>query len=348
MNPMAQPRPAPLPRTRTRSTALRLLTVLALMVAGGTAVPASASARTTPAAHASSGVLNPADPGARAYTIDRYRRITANEAGAFIDEAGSGDMNAAIGGAREFPNKSDYQAPHTSLLRAIKQAIGNKVLMINTATYTKDWDRANIIAAGASHMEAMNNALASDAPSRWKWMEDLLGAGAFIDLVTGYSSNWASSHTSTYPAGNNYATSAQRLKMVELANYYMVVGASPDHLALQLENTWSDPYSKLWLKAQEANIGHPRSARAVYARGTDPTGKAYTVWSREFDRALVLVRMAQGWDEQSFSNATAVTVNLPAGQQWLPLKADGTLGAAVTKVTLRNSEAMIFVKKGAL
>ena len=179
-------------------------------------------------------------------------------------------------------------------------------------------------------------------------MEDLLGAGAFIDLVTGYSSSWANSHASTYPAGSNYATSAQRLKMVELANYYMVVGARPDRFALQLENTWSDPYSKLWLKAQEANIGHPRAARAVYARGTDPTGKAYTVWSRDFDRALVLVRMAQGWDAQSFSNATAVTVTLPAGQQWLPLKADGTLGAAVTKVTLRNSEAMIFVKKGAL
>ncbi len=63
MNPMAQPRLAPPPEHGTRPATLRLLTTLALVVAGGAAVPATASARTPDAARPSTGVLNPDDPG---------------------------------------------------------------------------------------------------------------------------------------------------------------------------------------------------------------------------------------------------------------------------------------------
>ncbi len=50
----------------------------------------------------------------------------------------------------------------------------------------------------------------------------------------------------------------------------------------------------------------------------------------------------------SYVDGTAVTIPLPTTDQWLPLNADGTLGAAVTSVTLRNVEAAILVKKSRL
>ncbi len=293
-------------------------------------------------------VINPADPGAREYTIDRFRRVAAGEDGVFIDEAGSGDILGRIkGGSAELPNPADFQQPHTTLLREIKQALGNKMVMLNTATYTREWDRANILAAGAAHLEGMNDPLHAGMPSRWKYIEGLLADGAFVDFVNLYSSEWIDAHSGRYPRGN-YATSAKRLKMWELASYYMVVPASPDRFALQLENTWTKPYSSLWLKAQEINIGHPRGARHVYRTGTDRSGRPYTVYAREFDRALVLVRPTPGWDTQSHGDGTAAEIPLPSSGEWLPLRADGTLGSPVRSVTLRSAEAMILIDKSAL
>jgi len=65
---------------------------------------------------------------------------------------------------------------------------------------------------------------------------------------------------------------------------------------------------------------------------------------RDFDRALVLFRAQTGWGAQRYDDATAVTVALPTGEAWLALHPDGTLGAAVTSVKLRNADAVILIK----
>lgn len=105
------------------------------------------------------------------------------------------------------------------------------------------------------------------------------------------------------------------------------------------------PYSQIWTRAQEADIGHPTASRTILTRGADPVGQGYTLYSRDFDRALVLVRHQSGWGTQIYTDASAVTFPLPAGETWLPLNADGTVGAAVTSIKLRNSEAAILIKK---
>lgn len=289
-------------------------------------------------------LINPADPGARAYTVDRYLRVVANEEGVFIDEAASGDIMKRVTLGVELTS-SQYQTAYTSLLAQLKKAFGSKVIMLNTAEYTTDFDRANAVAAGAVHLELFNNPMYSGITSRWKWVEELLSAGVKVDMVSPYSAKWADDHSSQYPRGN-YATSGQRLNMWLLASYYMVVGQSPEGLYFHpLAPNWDTPFAQYWFKALEANIGHPTGQRSVLARGTDATGQGYTIHQREFDRALVLIRTQQGWNTQSYLDATAVEVTLPSGEQWLPLHADGTLGAAVTKVKLRNSEAMILVKQ---
>jgi hypothetical protein len=292
-------------------------------------------------------MINPSDPGARAYTIDRYRRLAQGKSGVFVDEAASGDILPRVRGAVEF-SEGRYQADYTSLLGEIKKVYGSKMLMLNTAEYTKDFDRANAIAAGAVHLEKYNNPLKTQMNLRWNWIEELRSNGVAVDLVNPYSSAWADQHSTEYPRGN-YATSGQRMHMWELASYYMVVGQNPDGLFFHLlAPNWTTPLDDYWLPAIEANIGHPVGARDDSRQGTDPTGQVYTIYSREFERALVLIRTQRGWGAQNYKDATAVEVSLPPGESWLPLHADGTLGAAVTKVKLRNSESLILIKKSKL
>ena len=291
-------------------------------------------------------IINPADEGARSYQVDRFQRITANESGAFVDEASS-DMTGHTSGTIEFPAASDFEAPQTQTFAAIKRGLGSKTFMLNTAEYTKPFDRANALAAGSVHLERLNNALFSGTSQTWQWVEDLTSHGVLVDFVTLYASTYVNTIANTYPHGNS-ATPAQRMKLWELASYYMVVPSTPQNLTLQLENQWNAPYSSLWLRAQEADIGHPLGARVLASRGTDPLGQAYALYTRDMDRALVIMRVNQGWGSHSYTDATAVTIPLPTTDQWVPLNADGTLGSPVTSVTLRNVEAAILIKKSRL
>jgi hypothetical protein len=292
-------------------------------------------------------MINPSDPGARAYTIDRYRRLAQGTKGVFIDEAPSGDIIPRVRGAVEF-QQDRYEADYTSLLAAIKRELGDKTVMLNIAEYMKEFDRANAAAAGAVHLEMFNNPMRSQMIERWRWVEELRSLGVDVDLVGPYPATWADQHSYQYPKGN-YATSGDRLQMWELASYYMVVGQSPDGLYFHMvAPNWQTPPDKYWLPAIEANIGHPVGARSEKAQGTDPTGQPYTIYQRDFDRALVLIRAQRGWGAQDYKDATAVEVSLPSGETWLPLKADGTLGAPVTTAKLRNSESLILVNKSKL
>jgi hypothetical protein len=291
-------------------------------------------------------IVNPADEGARLYQVDRFQRITANEGGAFVDEASS-DMTGHTSGTLEFSSAGSFEAPQTATFAAIKRGIGNKTLMLNTAEYTKPFDRANAIAAGAVHLERMNNPMYSGIAQTWQWVEDLMSQGVLVDFVNLYDSPHVNTMASIYPKGNS-STPAGRMKMWELASYYMVVPSTPDRLTLQLENSWATPYSSMWLRAQEADIGHPVGARVLASRGTDPLGQTYALYTREMDRALVVVRVNQGWGSHLYTDGTAVTIPLPSTDQWVPLNADGTLGSPVTSITLRNVEAAILIRKSRL
>jgi len=287
--------------------------------------------------------INPADPGAIAYTVNRVQRITAGENGVFFDEAASGDMGAHLGAMSEFPSAIAYNASIAKLLRSIRTGISPKTIMLNTAEYTTPADLANAIAAGAVHLEMFNNFKYSGMVQRWGWIEQLASLGVFVDVVSAYGSQDLAHMTTSYPRGNS-ATNVQRAKLWELASYYLAVTSNPKLIALQLENQWSKPYSTLWTKAQEANIGHPTAARVQKSHGTDPLRNSYLVYTRDFDRALVVLRLQQGWGSQTYTDGTAITVPLPAGEKWIPLNADGTVGTAVTSIRLRNSEAAIMLK----
>ena len=302
-------------------------------------------------------IINPGDPGVIAYQTDRFRKLAANEDGLFIDVQGSGDLSRylldATGRSSEYTNSGttwpptgQYYTDYVALLRTLKSAVGSKVLQPNTAMYAFDADYANVTAAGATHMEKSNNPLNSGLPSTWSWIDRLLGGSASVNFVDAIDYSDMSGVSGRLGGGRDSAF--HRVKMAELASYYMVVPHSPDKLQLQLVNEWSRPFSTVWITAQEANIGHPTVVRRQVTDGiaaTDPLGQHVAVYERDFDRALVIIRPQTGWGTQRYDDASAISIPLPTGETWLPLNADGTLGAPVTSVKLRNAEAAILIKQ---
>src|SRR6185312_6432736 len=144
----------------------------------------------------------------------------------------------------------------------------------NTAMYAFDTDLANVAAAGATHMEKSNNPLYSGLPATWSWIDKLLRASASVNFVDAIDYSDMTGVAGRLGGGRDSAF--QRVKMVELASYYMVVPHSPDKLQLQLVNEWSHPFSTVWITAQEANIGHPTAVRQQVSAGiatTDPLGQ---------------------------------------------------------------------------
>jgi hypothetical protein len=320
--------------------------------------PADSAHRLTPWGWDSkTWIINPADSGLIEYSADRFARAAVGEDGLFVDSQGSGGILANMKGSSEYPEKpkrppvvGPYAAAYVRLIAAVKHAIGAKVLMLNTGPYRFAPDSLSILAAGATHMEKTNDPLSSDLPATWKWIDKLLVMGEFVDFVS----------TRDYddmpgPVKRHYDVSVQsafwRLKLADLASYYMVVPEKPDHLALQLSNSWSHPFSTLWLRAQEADIGHPTGARHLLTDGVakmDAAGQHVQIFERDFDRALVLFRVQTGWGAQIYGDTTAVSIPLPMGEAWLPLGADGSLGSPVTSVDLRNADAIILVKRSTI
>jgi hypothetical protein len=300
--------------------------------------------------------MNVADSGLIAYDVDRYQRIIAAagaSGGVFVDESGTGDMSRATP-SREYPVAagwppvSPYFADYARLVARIRAAIAPKGVILNTSGYVFPGDSVDALASGGVHLEKENNPLSSNTPGTFAWIDKLLAAGIFVDFVNAYDMLDAVK----LPAkgyGSDSLDAYQRVKMAELASYYMVVPAVPDDLALQIINFWDRPFSAAWVRAQEADIGHPTAPRTVQTLAArDRAGQPVVLYERAFERALVILRAQTGWGAQSYADSTAVPVPLPSGERWYRLAADGTLSGPLGSLSLRNSEAAIVVRGSAL
>lgn len=156
----------------------------------------------------------------------------------------------------------------------------------------------------------------------------------------------------------NGTAGTDRGKLFTLALYYMLhskytyymyeTGAGhafPGHIS-----SWA------WNPAVEYDIGQPMMIpdnaidfegrdrtreHYIFASGPDPymPSKTYRVLARRFWRALVLAKMLP---EGSVDDSRSITTHALGGV-YRPLRADGTLGAPVTSVSLRNNEGMILI-----
>ena len=288
-------------------------------------------------------LINPGDAGSRAYQADRLARIAQGHAGVFLDEFG-GPMYGAVKPTDEFATGPAYLASEAELLAQVHAAIAPKILLVNIAEYWTPTDSAIVVAGGGAQLERTNYPFTDRTEERWTEIDHLLAAGVYTEFVATISyTEWAGvpKHRPTFNAGM-YGTPTERGQMAQLASYYMAVGTDAQRLSFDQQNYWNVRPDTAWARAVEVDVGHPLRARHVIASGMDAKGQKYRIYQREFEHALVFMRPAVDWRPTVYGDDTAIEIPLPRPMRLL--HRDGTLGAAVRSVMLRNVDAAIFVE----
>jgi hypothetical protein len=139
-----------------------------------------------------------------------------------------------------------------------------------------------------------------------------------------------------------------RTQLATLAEYYLL--ADPKNTFLDFYGGFepATSWTRHWSPAAAYDVGQPIDTWSLYDSGSDPGNHAltYHVYARHYTNALVLYRPlshAQGArHEGALGSATATRLQL--GGTYRPLRADGTLGSAITSLSLRNGEGAILVK----
>ena len=286
--------------------------------------------------------INPGDAGQREYQADRLRRVAQHEDGVFLDEFGGG-MNGVSKTTDEFATASAYMAAETELITKVRDAIKPGFLLINIGEYWTPTDSALVVAGGGAHLERTNNPFTDRLVERWTQIDHLLALKVYTEFVTLWAyTDWVKSKSFPSFNGGMYSSPLERGQIVQLASYYMAVPADPSRLSLDQQNMWNVRPDTVWMPAVEVDVGHPREVRHSLSTGTDRAGQKYRIYARDFDHAYVVIRPQSDWRPQIYSDSTGVAVPLPSPMR--PLHRDGTLGAAVSSVTLRNVEAAILFK----
>jgi hypothetical protein len=248
----------------------------------------------------------------------------------------------------EYASKSLYLTGlHTFLAKSAMWMPSGRC-MANTGNYITAEDAAQADSCGAVAMEFANNIYSESGVNIWGFVADRLAAGTLVMLIPQRQGTLKNTPRFNMNAGN-YSTVAERVLLAEYANYLMLVDpAHMDLLAVDFYLTGNAnpayPHDITWLKAFEVNIGLAVGNRSVLKTGTDGAGQPYQAFQREFANALVVYRPMQNWARTDFGDATAETINLPAGNTWRMLMPDGSVTGPVTSVQLRNGEAAIFMK----
>jgi len=285
--------------------------------------------------------MGPELPGV--YQADRLARVAQGYDGVFLDEFG-GPMYGAIKPTVEFATGAAYLASEAEMIAQIHAAIAPKILLINIAEYWTPTDSAIVVAGGGAQLERTNYPFGDRTEGRWTQIDHLLASGVYTEFVATLSYTEWGNVTKNRPSfnGGMYNTPTDRGQMAQLASYYMAVGADAQRLSLDQQNYWNIRPDLAWARAVEVDVGHPLQARHVIAKGIDPKGQSYRIYAREFEHALVLMRPAVDWHPTVYGDDTGVEIPLPKPMRLL--NRDGTRGAPVSSVKLRNVDAAIFVE----
>ena len=289
-------------------------------------------------------VLNPMDPGAIAYTVDRIKRSLNKPGvtGIFLDEM-DGPNLGWIGKSREMKGK-DWQTAVVVLVKLTREAIKPGMLQTNAAGYSsRDFEKRIGIAAGSMHLELMNLATQS-APDKWTLIDELLGDSVYVDYVG--AETWTDmlnpKFNTRYPGGNSILP-VYRAKVQQLANYYMVVPANPQRLGLQIDNVRGIKPDSVDLPIYYLDVGHPKGDRTIWLDSRDSLSQRARVYRRDFTKAIVLNRPVTYWADTVLDARSAVSVQLPEGK-WSKVGPLGTV-APVDSLSLMLGESVILVAK---
>jgi hypothetical protein len=279
--------------------------------------------------------VNPSDEAYRNWAVQysvQFLNGVRLSSGIFMDNS-SGKVPFSPGTVLE--STYYYGTDYGNLLHAVDRAIAPRWVLANTAGGAAA--ARNVIQQSHAYFEEF--AIRAMAHNYQQ----------FLDLAYMTSNRQALSPTpyavlDSLPTGGS-PTDA-RTQLATLAYYYLL--SDPVHTFLDIFGGFepASTWSRHWIPAISHDIGQPLASWFSFATGLDPANRnlTYHVYGRRFGQALVLYKplsYASGVSG-TLANTTATTHYL--GGTYYPLHADGTLGPAVTRITLRNGEGAILIK----
>ncbi|MBX7104766.1 MAG: hypothetical protein K1X57_11840 [Gemmataceae bacterium] len=280
--------------------------------------------------------VNPEPQAVKNWAVDYHvRQIAATPLadGFFVDNANGRAPITADTPVVE--STANYPIESGKLLQAVHTAIAPKWLMVNSSGGNAQTNE--VISRTPAAMEEF--ALRPMATT-WARFNDL------SDLVNTRLSSSSSPYLvlDSHPQGGS--PTDPRTQLATLAYYYTLSDADRTFLMFYGGFEPNTSWTRHWVPAAAFNIGTAQGKWTEFATGQDPAnaGLTYKVISRSYSNGLVLYKPLSyklGVGTGTLADNTATTHQL--SRAYRVLNADGTLGATVTSITLRNGEGAILI-----
>ncbi len=280
---------------------------------------------------------NLSSPNLMNWTIDYHKRfIAANPLiqGFFVDNS-IAVLAVDYTGLKE--TVGNYAEQYGNILGKLNVSLGSKWLITNTAGGGKNIEQQ--VKNGLSYLEEFALRPMTANPVQ---VDDLLAllrrrrelsAGRGYEILDSY-------------AGTKFDAADPRVMQATLAMYYLV--ADPDRSFLMI-NGGSEPssaWSRHWTDAIRYNVGRPTGEATVFAAGNDPATAAlpYKVYSRTYQNALVLYKPLSYYRGTNGTTADNTRTTHSLNGWYRVVNNDGSLGARINTITLRNGEGVTLAK----
>jgi hypothetical protein len=283
---------------------------------------------------------NPSDAAFRAWAVNyEVQNLNSNPwaAGLFMDNS-TGIAPATANGVIEPLNT--YSTDYGTLLYDIGRAIEPKWILANTSGGGSSANPAVQMVQG--YFEEFGiRAMAQN----YVQFENL---AATVATRSTLASPAPYAVLDSYPQGGS--PTDPRTELATLAYYLLLANPSTTFLDYDGGYDPSGPWSQHWFPAMNANIGQPLGSWSLFASGPDPSNQAltYQIYQRSFTNALVLYKPLSYGNGVTGTTADNTATTQSLGGTYYPLEADGTLGAPITSITLRNGEGAILIKESAV
>ena len=230
-----------------------------------------------------------------------------------------------------------YGEDSATLVDEVWRAIEPKIVVSNTAG-----GRSDAVPVAKASTGVLEEFLLRPTTATWS---SVLDTKALVD------SRLSADNPSPYVILDSHpgalAVDDPRVQIGTLAYYYLIGDPNSTFLMFHGGFAPSANWNRTWIPAISYDVGQPLGEMTEFATGADPqqANLTYKVFARDYSNALSLYKprsYALGNGTGTLDNVTATTHVLD--QAYRVLKPDGTLGATVTQVSLRNGEGVVLIK----
>lgn len=279
--------------------------------------------------------LNPTEQVVKDWAANQHQRILASQPladGFFVDNSNG---RAPTTGVSLAEATTTYSTEYGKLLQTVNAAISPKWVLPNTTGGNASTNE--VIARTPASFEEFALRPMSATWSRFNDVASMVAARLAAP-------NAPLQILDTHP--QNGSPIDPRTQLGALAYYYLL--ADPDKTMVMFFGGFepNTSWTRHWVPAAAYNVGAPQGAWSEFAVGNDPanTSLTYKVLTRNYANAKVLFKPLSykaGVGTGTIADNTATTHAL--GRNYRPLNANGTLGAIINSVTLRNGEGAILI-----